>query len=352
MKKNFILTILISILLPFIKFTSNILNVIFYCLVVIILAISLGNLTSNMSIYIGEKKAGLIAATMGNIPELMMGLCSIKYSMIPMVKASLIGSILSNMLLGLGLAVFLGGIKYAEQKFNKIIARTNFNMLILAMSSIIIIASLNKYSKLKLNNHILTLISVKISLLLICIYILGLIFSFFTHSNLFLITNSENPNIKKHKNKEFISTIILLCFISILLYFISDKLIFNIKVIVENYSISQEFLGIILIPLLGNIGEGISSIICALDNKINMSIETAIGSTIQISMFVLPILMLFSCILSTPMILLFSIFQIIISVLAIGMSFLVFQDGKSYWFEGAILIAIYIIIAISYYYIQ
>ena len=122
--------------------------------------------------------------------------------------------------------------------------------------------------------------------------------------------------------------------------------------IVNNYSISQEFLGIILIPLLGNIGESISSIICALDNKINMSIETAIGSSIQISMFVMPLLVLFSCILSTPMILLFSVFQIIISVLAIGMSFLVFQDGKSYWFEGAILIAIYIIITISYYYIR
>lgn len=347
MKKTYIF-ILAVIALMFISTSSSLINTAIYSLAIVPLAILLGDQTTRMSDYIGQKKGGLLAATVGNIPELMMGIWSIKYGMIPMVQASLMGSIISNMLLGLGIAVVFGGFKFKEQKFNSIIARTNFNMLLLAMSSMVVIATLNRYTVVK--DAVLISISVKVAFLLIGIYILGLIFSLYTHSNLFVVSEYEEEK-KITINKKIIESVIILICISVLLYFISDKLIYNIRDFTKHYNISQEFMGIILIPLLGNIGENVSTIMCAMKNKVDMSLETAIGSSIQISLFVTPVLVIFSCFMGLNMTLLFPMFHIIMCGIAVGMSFLVFQDGKTYWLEGSILITSYIIITLAYYYI-
>lgn len=347
MKKNYIFMILV-IFLMFMSTSSSLVNTIIYSIAIVPLAILLGDQTTKISDYIGEKKGGLLAATVGNIPELMMGIWSIKYGMIPLVQASLIGSIINNMLLGLGIAVVFGGFKFKEQNFNSIIARTNFNMLLLAMSSMVVIATLNRYSVVL--NPVLISISVKVAFLLIAIYILGLIFSLYTHNNLFVISEYKEEK-KTTINKSVIENAITLICISVLLYFISEKLIYNIRDFTKDYNISQEFIGIILIPLLGNIGENVSTIMCAIKNKVDMSLEIAIGSSIQISLFVTPVLVLFSCFMGLNMTLLFPVFHIIMCGIAVGMSFLVFQDGKTYWLEGSILITSYIIITLAYYYI-
>ena len=355
--KRYYVFIIVAIALMFISTSSSLVNTIIYSIAIVPLAILLGGQTTKISDYIGQKKGGLLAATVGNIPELMMGIWSIKYGMIPMVQAALIGSIISNMLLGLGVAVVVGGFKFNEQSFNRIIARTNFNMLLLAMSSMVVIATLNSYTLVK--EPALISISVKVAFLLIGVYILGLIFSLYTHNNLFVVSecNEEEEmlvieeKVVRLERKEVIESAITLIFISVLLYFISDKLIYNIRDITKHYSISQEFIGIILIPLLGNIGENVSTIMCAMQNKVDMSLETAIGSSIQISLFVTPVLVIFSCFMGLNMTLLFPVFHIIMCGIAVGMSFLVFQDGKTYWLEGSILITSYIIITLAYYYI-
>lgn len=346
MKKVYLFSLL-SVLLLFVKTSSSIINTIIYSIAVVPIAILLGDFTSKISEHIGEKKGGLIAATIGNLPELMMGIWSIKYGMIPMVKSALVGSIISNMLLVLGVSIFFGGIKFKNQGFNKLIARTNFNMLLLAMSAMVVMASLNRYTI--LTQKVAVSLSIKISAVLIIIYILGLIFSLFTHSNLFVVSEVEEEQSEK-KAGSIKAMVIGIIISSILLFYISEKLIFNIKEIVNSYKISQEFLGIILIPILGNIGENIAAIMAALKNKVNLSLEIAIGSSIQISLFVTPILVVIACFAFVEMTLIFTAFQIIISLIAVGMSFFVFQDGKTYWLEGAILLAIYVMIMFSYYY--
>ena len=347
MKKTYIFIIGV-IALMFMSTSSSLVNTIIYSIAIVPLAIILGDQTTSISDYIGQKKGGLLAATVGNVPELMMGIWSIKYGMIPMVQASLIGSIVNNMLLGLGIAVVFGGFKFRQQNFNRIIARTNFNMLLLALSSMVVIATLNRYSVVK--SSVLISISVKVAFLLIGIYILGLIFSLYTHNNLFVVSEDKEEK-KVAVNKKVIESVMILICISVLLYFISDKLIYNIREFTKHYNISQEFIGIILIPLLGNIGENVSTIMCAMQNKVDMSLETAIGSSIQISLFVTPVLVIFSCFMGLNMTLLFPTFHIIMCSIAVGMSFLVFQDGKTYWLEGSILITTYIIITLAYYYI-
>ncbi|MEG2291130.1 MAG: calcium/proton exchanger [Clostridium sp.] len=340
--------ILVSIGLLFIKINSNILSAVIYSVSMIPLAILLGRGTSKISDYIGEKRGGLISATAGNVPELMMGLWSIKYGMISMAKAGILGAVVTNMLLGLGIAVFCGGIKFREQKFNKIIARTNLNMLFLVMFTIIIVSALNRYSF--IDDGRFQHLSIIISGVLIGVYILGLVFSLYTHSNLFIL-GDKKEFIQKDGKKETRNIFILIVVITILLYFISERLVENISSIIQEYKISQEFIGIILIPLLGSFGENASSIVCAMENKIDASLETAIGSSIQITMFVLPILIICSSFMGISINLLFSSFQIIIMAIAMGMSYFVFQDGKTYWFEGALLVAIYIVVTLSYYYV-
>ncbi|GCD12933.1 calcium/proton exchanger [Clostridium tagluense] len=347
MKKTYIV-VFIVIALMFINTSSSLANTIIYSLAIVPLAILLGDQTTRISDYIGQKKGGLLAATVGNVPELMMGIWSIKYGMVPLVQASLIGSIINNMLLGLGIAVVFGGFKFKEQNFSSIIARTNFNMLLLAMSSMVVIATLNRYSVVM--DSVIISISVKVAVLLIGIYILGLVFSLYTHNNLFVVSEYSEEK-KSTVNIKVIESAITLIFISVLLYFVSDKLIYNIRDFIKHYNISQEFIGIILIPFLGNIGENVSTIMCAMQNKVDMSLETAIGSSIQISLFVTPVLVIFSCFMGLNMTLLFPTFHIIMCGIAVGMSFLVFQDGKTYWLEGSILITSYMIITLAYYYI-
>ncbi len=342
------LTIVVSIAILFVSTKVPLINSILYSVSIIPLAIILGKETSKISDYIGEKKGGLLSATVGNVPELMMGLWAIRYGMLGMAKAGLLGAVITNMLLGLGIAIFCGGIKFKEQKFNKMIARTNFNMLLLAISAIIIIAALNKYSFIR--EQQMVNISAIVSILLISIYILGLIFSLYTHSNFFVVSQ-EKLELNNNDKKETIRIFITLAFITLLLYFTSEKLIENINNIVNQYNVSQEFIGIILIPLLGAFGENASSIVCALNNKIDVSLETAIGSSIQITMFVIPILIISSLFMKLGMTLLFSTFQIIMLVLSMAMSYFVFQDGKTYWLEGGILVTTYVLITIAYYYI-
>ena len=340
---------IIPVILCFIKLPEGLLSTVIYATIIVPLAIMLGGLTSDISEYIGEKKGGLLAAGVGNIPEITMGIWAINYGMISMVKSALIGSIISNMLLVLGISIFFGGVKYKEQSFNKIVARTNFTMLILAMATMIVMASLNNYSSI-VTEEILINLSVKIGIVLIVVYILGLIFSLYTHSNLFIGSDLESDS-SLIKSKGFLKILLEIIVVAVILYFVSEKLIFNLSITVNQYNISQEFLGIILIPLLGNSGENFSAIMCAMKNKINLSLEIAIGSSIQISLFVTPLLIIFSFIMGVKMTLLFSGFQIIISVVAVLMSLLVFQDGKTYWFEGAVLIAIYMVVTLAYYYL-
>ena len=327
---------------------NSIFQLFIYSILIIPLAILLGRTTNDLSDCLGDKLGGLLTSTCGNLPELIMSIWSIRYGMILMAKGALIGCIMSNMLLGLGIAIAVGGVKYKEQSFNKIIARTNFNMLLLALSALVILSTLDRYAILTVGLKVS--ISFKAAILLIGIYILGLIFSLSTHKNLFLIKESEGEK-KKDNGKIKLKSIILICIISILIYFISEKLIGSAKNLVDEYNLSQEFLGIILIPILGNIGETISTIISALRNKINLSIETAIGSSIQMALFVTPVLMIVSFFLGLNMNLMFPIFEIIMTGVAVAMSYIVFQDGKSYWFEGAILIVSYILITIAFFYL-
>lgn len=340
-----ILVLLLSLVPVFMRTKSNIFNMTICCLAIIPLSIVIGNCTDEISDVIGDKMGGFLIATLGNLPELAMGILAIKYGMVTMAKGALMGCILSNMLLGIGIAIICGGVKYGEQKFEKNLARTNFIMLFLSLSSIVVMGAINSSGNIQ--NNIISSISVKVSVVLIIVYILSFVFSFCTNKQLF-VTQKNQIEPRKKDLKYRIFTLIISC---VLIYFLSENLIKNVNIFIMKNNISEAFIGIILIPLLGNMGELVTSIICAINNKINLSLETVSSSSIQMSLFVVPLMVIASHIMGVQMNLVYSNFQIIMALVAVLMAYIVFQDGKTYWFEGAVLIAMYFMITLAYYHI-
>lgn len=344
-----ILLFIISFSCFFINTTNIILGLVIHSIAMVPLAFMLGELTSSISDYIGEKKGGLLTATLGNLPEIIMSIWSIRLGLISMVQAAMIGCIVNNMLLVLGVSILLGGIKYKQQIFNKNNAKTNFSMLLLAMSSMVIMACINNYANIK--SEMIVSISVVVAVILISVYLLGLIFSLYTHSNLLLGNEDVQYKQQENKKKGVPKLIIKIIVVTLAIYLLSERVINDASNVITNFNISEGFMGIILIPILGNIGENISAIIGAVRNKVNLSLEIAIGSSIQIALFATPVLILIAIFLGSPVALVFSVLNIIIAGLAIFMSYIVFADGCTNWFEGTILIAVYIIITICYFYV-
>lgn len=313
---------------------------------IIPLAIVLCRYTDKISSKLGDKIGGILNATTGNLPELLICIFALNSGMLDLVRAGLIGSIIGNMLLVQGISIFAGGIKFKDQKFNKNIARTNFALLSICITGILVVSICNM--ALNVSSNIFSL-SIGISIILIVIYILGLIFSLVTHRKLFLHdgdttsdSSSEDVNVKK-----CIGVFIL---IGLIMVFQSNILVNSLEYISTTFSISQHFLGIIVIPLIGNIGEYATAIVMALRNKINLCIEISVGSSMQIALLSAPILVIVSMFIGNPLSLVFPIYHILCLIIALIVSFFVFQDGKTYWLEGSIMIATYIILALGYYF--
>lgn len=348
--RNSIILFIISLGCFFINTTNIILGLIIHSIAMIPLAFMLGELTSSISEYIGEKRGGLLTATLGNLPEIIMSIWSLRLGLISMVQAAMIGCIVNNMLLVLGVSILLGGIKYKQQTFNKNNAKTNFCMLLLAMSSMVVMACIDNYATIR--SETVIKISAVVSIILICVYLLGLIYSLYTHSDLILGSGqAENIESKKSDKRGVAILFIKIIAISLAIYFLSEKVINDANIIIKKFNIAEGFMGIILIPILGNIGENISAIMCAVKNKVNLSLEIAIGSGIQIALFATPILVLIAFFLGIQIALVFSVLNIIVAGLAIFMSYIVFADGSTNWFEGTVLIAVYIIITICYFFV-
>lgn len=309
------------------------------------LSYSISSSTENLSRKVGDKIGGLINATTGNIPELLICFFALNNHMYELAKSGLIGSIISNLLLVLGISIFFGGIKYSEQKFNKNITRTNFGLLFLALIGIILTSIYQRVSKLTNNINELSL---GIAIILLLVYILGLVFSLITHRNLFIVKyENEDSNEATAKIKK---PLLILIVTSILLLFESRILVDTIEFISNNYGISESFLGIIVVPLVGNVAEYTTAIMMALKNKVSLCIEIAIGSGIQIALFVSPILAITCFALSNPVTFAYNYYHITCLIVSIGLSFYVFQDGKTYWIEGALLLASYLMIALGYFF--
>ncbi|KAG9293256.1 hypothetical protein G9A89_010627 [Geosiphon pyriformis] len=323
---------------------------IFWCnfLAIIPLANLLGFITEDISLRLGSTIGGLLNASFGNAVELIISVVALKNGQIRVVQSSILGSVLSNLLLVQGFCFFLGGLRYSEQNFNITAAQTSASLLALAMLSLLVpaafMSSIENEDALK--SGILNL-SHGTALVLLIIYIMYLVFQLKTHSHLYADDLEDNEEVSQSTLLVSISTLVI---ITLLVAISADYLVGSIEGLVDDWNISKTFVGIMLIPIVGNAAEHVSSITFALKNKMDLCIGVAVGSSMQIALGMTPLLVILGWILGEPLTLFFDTFETCVLVVAILIVNYLISDGKSNWLEGAMLLASYSIIGMAFFF--
>lgn len=325
---------------------SSILMFIICSLTVIALSAFMGRATESLAIVLGPRIGGLLNATFGNAVELIIAIFSLKAGLVGVVLASLTGSVLGNLLLVCGLSFFLGGIKFKRQKFNVYDARHNSGLLIFAVVVAFVIPEI---FSMKMTEQETLSLSVGISIIMILLYLAGLFFKLVTHRGAYITVNSEEQ--KEHEEPEWSKkkAFIVLLLATLAVAYVSENLVHTFEAVGERFGWTELFIGVIIVAVVGNAAEHASALIMAMKNKMDVAIEIAVGSTLQIAMFVAPLLVLISLFMTTKMPLVFTIPELVAMVTAVFLAIMVTNDGESNWFEGITLIAAYLIMGIGFY---
>lgn len=281
-----------------------------------------------------------------------MSIIALRDGEIRIVQASMLGSILSNILLVLGCCFLAGGIRYREQSFNSTVASTMSSLMAVATASLIIPATLySVMSNDRSQDDKINILSHGTSIILLFIYIAYLIFQLRTHVDLFEDAESQE-NDGEHNGPEVLgpwAAGAALVVVTILVAICAEYLVDSIDSIVEEAHISKTFIGLILIPIVGNAAEHVTAVIVAWKNKMDLAIGVAIGSSLQIAIFVTPFLVILGWIIDQPMTLHFETFETVAFFLASLVVILLIQDGKSNYLEGLLCLGMYFIIALAFY---
>ncbi|CZT13454.1 hypothetical protein WAI453_008167 [Rhynchosporium graminicola] len=322
------------------------------------LAAVLSFATEEISMKLGQTMGGLLNATFGNAVELIVSIVALKDGQIRIVQSSMLGSILSNMLLVLGCCFLAGGIHNTrtgtaqgiEQDFNSTVASTMSSLMTVAAASLIIPATLYAAmagSKESAEQNIIIL-SHGTAIILLILYVLYLFFQLRTHATLF---DAEAPADEEEEEEPQLSPWAaggVLLVVTIAVAVCAEYLVGSIDSLVATAHISKTFIGLILLPIVGNAAEHVTAIVVALKDKMDLAMGVAIGSSMQIALLVTPALVLLGWAIGQPMTLHFETFETVVFFLSVLVVTYVIQDGKSNYLEGAMLLGLYIIIALAF----
>lgn len=323
----------------------SVLMFVVYCLTIIALAGFMGRATESLAIVAGPRIGGLLNATFGNAVELIISIFALKAGLVGVVLASLTGSVVGNLLLVAGLSFFIGGLKYKRQEFNIYDARHNSGLLIFA---VIVAFVIPEVFTTEMDPAGTISLSVGISIILIILYLAALFFKLVTHRGVYQqktdeVEVHEEPEWKKGK------AIAILLLATVAVAYVSENLVHTFETVGERFGWSELFIGVIIVAIVGNAAEHASAVLMAYKNKMNIAVEIAVGSTLQVAMFVAPLLVLISLLFTEKMPLVFTLPELISMATAVFLTISVTNDGDTNWFEGATLLAAYIIIGIGFY---
>jgi Ca2+:H+ antiporter len=336
------------------------------CAAIIPLAGWMGRATEHLAEKTGEGIGGLLNATFGNAAELIIALVALHKGLLDVVKASITGSIIGNILLVLGLSFFMGGLKHREQTFNRTAARSSSAALTLAAIALII-PTIFHFEADRIGREAGQVLwtpqkeqqlSLAIAITLLLTYAATLYFSLRTHKQLFI--GKQGAAEVAHEDDEahheaswstgksvgilFIAT----CFVAL----IAEFLVGAVEKAGPALGLNHVFVGVIVVAIIGNAAEHSSAILMAMRNKMDLAIGIAIGSSLQIALFVAPVLLLASYVIGpTPMNLEFTLPEIVAVVLAIGIVGQISGDGESNWLEGVQLLSVYIVLGILFFFL-
>jgi Ca2+:H+ antiporter len=261
---------------------SDVLMFIIYCLTIIALAAFMGRATESLAVVAGPRIGGLLNATFGNAVELIISIFALKEGLTAVVLASLTGSVLGNLLLVGGLSFFIGGLKFKRQEFNVYDARHNSGLLIFA---VIVAFVIPEVFASEMNEAKTMSLSVGISIILIILYLAALFFKLVTHRGVY---QHKSEEVEEHEEPEWSmwKAIAVLFLSTLAVAYVSESLVSTIEIVSESFGWSELFIGVIIVAIVGNAAEHASAIIMAVKNRMGVAVEIAVGSTLQVAMFV------------------------------------------------------------------
>lgn len=320
-------------------------------LAIIPLAAWMGTATEEIAVVAGPNLGGFLNATFGNATELIIGLVALNAGLISVVKASITGSIISNLLLVMGLAMFLGGIRYKEQEFQSVVARLNASAMNLAVIAILVPTAVDVTSD-GIDEATMQTLSGAVAIVLIVVYLLTLLFSMKTHSFLYDVGVAEiEAEESEHQEKPNIVLWVIVLLVSTIAVAIeSELLVDSLEEATSYLGLTALFTGVIVVPIIGNAAEHATAVTVAMKNKMDLSVSVAVGSSLQIALFVAPVLVLAGVILGQPMDLNFNTFELVAVVVAVLLANSVSSDGRSDWLEGSLLLATYVVLGLAFFF--
>jgi Ca2+:H+ antiporter len=311
---------------------------------VVPLAAYIGEATEALAGHTSPRVGALLNATLGNAAELIITITAIQAGLLELVKASITGSILGNLLLVMGASMVVGGVKHGIQTFDRRSAGRNAVLLLLAVVAMLVPSTFSHYIGSDTSAPV-EAFSIGVSIVMIVLYGLGLLDA--ARSPDSPITHNTPENAVPRWSVR--TAVLILAAATIAIVFLSEVLVGSVEAVVAEYNISEFFMGIILIPIIGNVAEHIVAVQFAARNKMDLSVEIAVSSSLQIALFVAPLLVFISLAMGDPMQLIFNQFELIALMIGVIVASLVSADGESTWLEGVGLLAVYIIFALGFF---
>ena len=336
-------------------------------LAIVPLAGWMGTATEEIAVVVGPSLGGLMNATFGNATELIIAIFALRAGLVNVVKSSITGSIISNLLLVMGLSMLLGGLKFKEQTFQPTIARLNASAMNLAVIAILLPTAVD-FTSAGIDEPILQRLSISVAVVLMLVYALTLLFSMRTHAYLYDVGMAEDPAAsgdaesnshqeahdnghEDHSEKPNLKLWIGVLLAATLAVSVeSEFLVGTLEVASKQLGLSELFTGVIILPVIGNAAEHATAVTVALKNKMDLSLNVAVGSSLQIALFVGPLLVLIGAFMGQPMDLDFNNFELLSVGVAVLVANSISADGKSNWLEGTLLLATYTVIGLSFYF--
>jgi Ca2+:H+ antiporter len=332
-------------------------------LAIVPLAGLMGRATESLSERMGPGLGGLLNASFGNAAELIIALIALERGLYEVVKASVTGSIIGNILLVLGLSIVVGGLKHERLRFNATAASTGGTLLALSAVGLVVPAIFHVLVQGRTDAHELEL-SLEIAVVLFLVYLLSLVFSLRTHKHLY--AGQPGPTAElgagapgagadpraaggagPSRGRAFGMLLVSAALIALM----SEFLVGAVEETAERFGMTEVFVGVILVAIVGNAAEHSTAVLVARKNQMDLALHIAVGSSIQIALFVAPVLVFSSYALGHPLDLLFTPFEVLSVVASVAVLNLVAQDGEANWLEGVQLLAVYVILALAFYFL-
>jgi Ca2+:H+ antiporter len=312
----------------------------------------LGRATEEIAAYTGPTLGGLLNATLGNLAELIIALLALQAGLLELVKASITGSILGNLLLVLGAAQLAGGLKHRTQRFSVALAGLSVSLLMISVIGLVIPALYNA-THVDPTRAFTRRVSEGVAALLIVGYGLSLLYSMGTHRSVFGESRevaTEAHSLLHARRWSLRRAALVLVGSAAVVGWLSEILVGSTEAAIERIGLSQIFVGLIVVPIIGNAAEHSSAVLMAMRNRMDLAVSIAVGSSAQVALLIAPLLVFVGLVVGQPMDLAFSTFEVASVALAVAVATSVVRDAESDWLEGAFLLLVYGMLAVAFFF--